>query len=302
MDLNEVVVFTRVVETGSFTAAARSLDMPKSTVSRKVSALESRLGAQLLHRTTRKLSLTDVGAAYHERCARIISQLEDADHAVAEMQSEPRGVLRVTAPLEFGFLSPIISDYLLANPHVSVDLVCTDRVVDLVAEGYDVAIRAGKLADSALIATRLGTIRRLLLASPEYVERRGSPTTPDDLRDHECLRFSQGRERTQWVLHRKNKERRMQVSGRLLANSFETLQDAVLRGMGIGMLPEYWGHPYLAEGRLVRVLDDWCSSEDAISAVYPGTRHLSPKVRVFLDTLRAGVADAPWASPSSHAG
>src|SRR5262245_24864330 len=189
MDLNELLVFTRVVQAGSFTAAARLLKMPKSSVSRKVSDLEERIGARLLHRTTRKLGLTDAGRIYFERAAPIVSDIEQVDQAVAELQATPRGLLRITAPLSFGLVGPIVASFLEQNSEVRVDLVCTDRVVNLVEEGFDVAIRAGHLADSALVARRLGVLRRVLVAAPAYLKRYPHVKAPNDLEKHPCIAF-----------------------------------------------------------------------------------------------------------------
>src|SRR5216684_1902815 len=172
MDLNEILVFARVVQAGSFTSAAAELGMPKSTVSRKVSDLEERLKSRLLQRTTRKLSLTDVGRTYYDYCARIVGEIEDGERAVSRLQESPRGLLRVTAPVNVAFLGPIVSDYLKRYPEVRLDLLCTGRAVDLVEERFDVAIRAGTLADSSLIARSLGTVSWFLVATPAYLKKR----------------------------------------------------------------------------------------------------------------------------------
>src|SRR6266850_380335 len=175
MDLNEMLVFARIVQAGSFTAAAAALGMPKSTVSRKLSELEERLKARLLQRTTRKLSLTDVGRTYYDYCVRIVGEIEDAERAVSSLQETPRGLLRVTAPINVAFLGPIVSDFLKRYPEVRLELFCTGRAVDLVEERFDLGIRAGVLADSTLIARSLGSVRWFLVASPAYVEKRGRP-------------------------------------------------------------------------------------------------------------------------------
>src|SRR5262245_27738901 len=187
MDLNEIAVFARVVQAGSFTAAAKALGMPKSTVSRKVSELEERLGSRLLQRTTRKLSLTDVGRTYYDYSARIVGEVEDAERAVSDLQSTPRGLLRVTAPVNFAFLNPIAADYLRRYADVRLDLFCTGRSVDLVEERFDVGIRAGALVDSTLIARSLGTVRWFLVATPGYFRKRGRPRSPEDLTKHDSL-------------------------------------------------------------------------------------------------------------------
>src|SRR5882757_7521044 len=192
MDLNAMLVFARVVQTGSFTAAASSLDMPKSTVSRKVTELEERLKSRLLQRTTRTLSLTDAGRTYYDYCARIVGEIEDAERAVSSLQDTPRGLLRVTTGTNVAFLGPIVSDYLERYPEVRLEVFCTGRSVDLVEERFDLAIRAGALADSTLVARSLGHIAWFLVATPSYLKKRGRPRSPEDLRNHGCLFFGAG--------------------------------------------------------------------------------------------------------------
>src|SRR5262245_4825160 len=187
-----MLVFARVVQAGSFTAAARELSMPKSTVSRKVSELEERLQSRLLQRTTRKLSLTDVGRTYYEYCARIAGEAEDAERAVGNLQKTPRGLLRVTAGINSTYLGPIISDFLTRYPEVQLELFCTGRAVDLVEERFDVGIRAGTLLDSTLIAKSLGRVSWFFVAHPGYLKKRGRPKSPDDLKAHDCLFFGSG--------------------------------------------------------------------------------------------------------------
>lgn len=295
-DLNEIAVFTRVVQAGSFTRAARELGMPKSTVSRKVSELEARLGAQLLRRTTRKLSLTDVGTAYYERCARIVAELDDADRTVTQMQDGPRGLLRVTAPLHFGWVGGVVAEYLRVHPEVSVEVVCTDRVVDLVAEGFDVALRFGAPSDTSLVARRLGALPRYLVAAPAYLARRGAPRAPADLAGHDVVASAGSRAGeppgARWVLHRGARRAEVRVAPRATANNLEVLHRVVLAGVGIGMLPAMRCEQDVREGRLARVLDEWSPVEVPLHIVYPGTRHLSPKVKVFLDLVRDRIAPA----------
>jgi DNA-binding transcriptional LysR family regulator len=190
VDLGEILVFTRVVQGGSFTAASSSLGMPKSTVSRKLSELEERVGARLLQRTTRKLSLTDVGRIYYEHCVRIVAELEEAQLAVTQLQSTPKGLLRLTAPVTLSPLGPILAEYLRLYPDVQVDLVCTDRNVDLVEERFDLALRMGYTPDSTMISRKLGVVRRYLLAAPELIDRLGAPQEPADLERFPCLVFA----------------------------------------------------------------------------------------------------------------
>jgi len=286
MDLNELLVFTRVVQAGSFTAAARRLKMPKSSVSRKVSDLEERIGARLLHRTTRKLGLTDAGRIYFERAAPIVSDIEQVDQAVGELQAAPRGLLRVTAPLSFALIGPMVAAFLERYPDVHVELVCSDRVVNLVEEGFDVAIRAGHLVDSALIARRLGAFKRVLVASAGYLKRHGRPKSAADLEKHPCIVFGSSPTPTLWTLHSGEKRIDVRVPARLLANDMDLMLDAARAGIGIAWLPEHLLVGDLARGRLKRVLADWTSPETPVHAVYPSARHLSPKVLAFVELLR----------------
>src|SRR6266542_397524 len=221
MDLNETLVFARVVEAGSFSAAARLLEMPKSTVSRKVAELEDRVGARLLHRTTRKLGLTDAGRIYYEHSARIVAELEEAEQAVGRMQAAPRGLLRVTAPLSFTMLGPIVAEYLKRHSDVQVELLCSDRQVDLVEERFDVAIRAGQLTDSSLVARGLGTIRRILVASPAYLKRAGSPRVPAEIEKHACITFGAGVAPNVWSLRAGDKRAEVRVAPRMTVNDLE---------------------------------------------------------------------------------
>ncbi|PTL80529.1 LysR family transcriptional regulator [Vitiosangium sp. GDMCC 1.1324] len=297
MDLNELLVFAKVVQAGSFTAAARGLRMPKSTVSRKVSELEQRVGAQLLQRTTRKLRLTDVGQAYYEHCARIVAEAEEAELAVTRMQSAPHGLLRVTTPLTFSFLGPIVAEFMKRYPEVQLELVCTDRTVDLMEEGFDLAVRAGRLADSSLVARRLGSIERVVMAAPSYLAARGTPRTPKDLEKHDCLLFGAGQEGNVWTLHSGNRSVEIPIRARLVVNEPDMLRAVALAGSGVTLLPNIHTAADIATGRLQRILPDWSSSGAPVHAVYPSSRHHSPKVTAFVDFLRerwsAHLPDAP---------
>ncbi|MFP2958911.1 LysR substrate-binding domain-containing protein [Myxococcus sp. 1LA] len=286
MDLNELLIFARVVQAGSFTAAAKGLRMPKSTVSRKVSELETRVGAQLLQRTTRKLRLTEVGRTYYEHCARIVSEAEQAEQAVTRMQAAPHGLLRVTTPLTFSFIGPLISRFLQAYPEVQLELVCSDRNVDLMAEGFDVAVRAGRLADSSLMARRLGSVERVVIASPSYLKARGTPKTPKDLEKHDCLLFGTGLESNVWTLMSGNRSVDIKVSARLVVNEPDMVFAVARAGAGIALLPNLHFSSELTAGRLQRILPDWHSTETPVHAVYPSTRHHSPKVMAFVECLR----------------
>jgi len=294
MDLNEILVFAKVVEAGSFVGASRELDMPKSTVSRKVSELEERLGARLLQRTTRRLSLTDVGRTYYQYAARVVSEMEAAEAAVTQMQEAPCGVLRVTMPLNFGFLGPILASFLKRYPEVQLELVCADRVIDLIHEGFDVGLRAGRLADSSLIARSLGGFQSVPVASPGFLKKHGAPKGPDDLEQLDCLVFSGGPPGASWKLEKGRQKLTVQVRTRMIVNDFDLLEEAALADLGIAMMPVFRCIERLRTGKLVRVLPGWCSGATALHAVYPSTRHLSPKVKAFLDHVSEQMSPPPW--------
>ena len=285
-DLNQIVVFARVAQAGSFTAAARQLAMPKSTVSRKVAELEARLGARLLQRTTRKLGLTDAGRLYQAHAERIVAEIEAGSQAVGRTQSAPRGTLRVTAPLAFGMLGPIVAAYLVRHPDVQVELTCTDRALDLVDDGLDVAVRAGQLADSSLVARSLGAFRYVLVAAPRYCKRHGTPRAPADLARHACLTFGAGASPRVWRLHAGGKQAEVRVTPRLSVNDFDMLRDAARAGVGIASLADFTCSDDLAQGKLRRVLPEWRSSETPVHALYPTARQLSPKVTTFVALLQ----------------
>ena len=293
-DLNEIVVFANVVSAGSFAAAARSLDIPRSTVSRKVADLEERLGARLLQRTTRKLSLTDVGRAYYRHAERVVAEVEEAELSITRLQDVPRGLLRITAPLNFDHLGPLVAAFLSLYPEVQIKMICTDRTVDLIQEGCDVAIRAGRLADSALIARRLGTLESFVVASPAFLEAGGAPAIPADLAHFDCLVFGAGTERSAWRLSRAGEEIQVSVRVRYMVNDFEMLRAAAVAGLGISIVPAHLAASDLREGRLIRVLQGWSSRDAPIHAVYPSSRHLSPTLRAFLEHLERAMNPPPW--------
>ncbi len=291
--LDEILIFTKVVQAGSFTAAGRELGMPKSTASRKISQLEERLGARLLHRTTRKLSLTDAGRAYYQHATHVAAALEEAEQAVARLQETPRGLLRVTAPMNLDYLSPMLRSFLKRYPEVRIELVCTDRVIDLVDEGFDVAIRIGRLPSSSLVGRNMGTIRSFVVATPTFLKKNGTPKTPRDLEHLDCIVFGGARAGSTWQLEAAT-QTSVVVRARYTVNDFDFLHEAVLAGLGLALLPTYRCVADLRARRLRRVLRNWSSPAVPIHAVYPSTRHLSPKVKAFLDHLSQSVAARPW--------
>jgi DNA-binding transcriptional LysR family regulator len=294
MDLNDILVFARVVQAGSFIAASADLGMPKSTVSRKVSELEARLNARLLQRTTRKLSLTDVGRTYYDYCARIVGEVEDAERAVSSVQDAPRGALRVTAGPNSTFLAPIISDYLKRYPEVRLELLCTARAVDLVEERFDLGIRAGTLSDSSLVARSLGRVEWFLVATPAYLKKHGRPRSPDDLIKHDCLFFGTGLDGVGPRLEKDGNSVQVAVSSRMTASEMDVLHAVATAGLGIALLPAYQCVEELRARRLERVLRDWSAPSVPVHAVYPSTRHLSPKVKTFVEHLQARMTPPPW--------
>lgn len=287
-DLSEILVFTHVVRSGSFTAAGKALGMPKSTVSRKLSDLEARVGARLLQRTTRSVTLTDVGRAYYERCVRIVAELEEAEQVVSQMQATPRGLLRITVPISFAVLGPLIARYLALYPDVQVEVFSTGRRVDLIEERYDLALRAGPPPDSTLIGRKVGVVRRCVLAAPQLAKRIGTLSEPAGLERLDCVVFAP--EGTTWTLVSGTKQTEVQLQPRLMANDYDLLRSVARDGFGLALLPEYQCLDDVAEGRLVRVLDGWSAREVPVYALYPSARHLSPKVIALLDLLHERLA------------
>lgn len=291
-----MAVFARVVDDGGFSAAARALGMSKSAVSKQVSALEDRLGARLLNRTTRRMSLTEAGAARIDNCRRVLAEAEAAESAVGALQSEPAGVLRVNAPVTFGavHLAPALPDFLARHPAVTIDLTLNDRMVDLVDEGYDLAIRITRLADSSLIARKLAPGRRVMVAAPAYLERCGVPATLVDLKEHDCLSYTYVAADEEWRFRGPKGEEAVRVGSRLRANSGEVLRAAAMAGAGIAALPTFICGADLAAGRLVRVLPEYDNTNFAIYAVWPAGRHPSPKLRAFIDFLAERLGPVPY--------
>lgn len=286
MDLSGITVFLRVIQSGSFSAAARQLAMPKSTVSRKVAELEAHVGARLLQRTTRKLGLTDVGRIFYEHALRIAAEVDEAAQAVGRMQAAPRGLLRVTAPLAFGMLGPIVAEYLRKHREVQLEVQCTDRTVDLVDERFDIAIRAGRLADSSLTARTLGSIKRVLIAAPGYCKEHGTPRAPGELAQHTCLVFGAGTAPNVWTLESNGKRAEVHVTPRLTLNDPEVLRGAALAGVGIALLPEFVCAQDIRAKRLRHVLPEWGSAAMPVHAVYPTARLLSPAAAAFIELVR----------------
>jgi DNA-binding transcriptional LysR family regulator len=290
-------VFATVVEQGSFARAADKLDLSVSACSRQVAELEAHLGTRLMHRTTRRLSLTESGTLFHERCLDLLAAVEEAEQEAASSATQAKGTLRISCSINFGVrhLAPAVGEFLAANPHVKLDVSLADRYVDLVEEGYDLAVRIGQVTTPTLIARRLGETRLVPCASPEYLRRHGTPQKPADLAQHACLTYEYLAMRNVWRFRdRRGREQSVRVAGPMHANNGDLLAAAAIAGIGIAMEPDFIVAEDLAEGRLVALLPEYEPPAASIFAVYPSRRHLSAKVRVFVDFLAARFAGASW--------
>ena len=280
--------FVRVVDRGGFSVAAQDLRMSRAMVSRHIQELEARLGARLLHRTTRHVSLTEAGRVYYERSTHLLADLLAADSEVGELHSRPRGTLRVNGPVVFGamHLSAAVAEYMAAFPEVKIELTLNARVVDLVEEGFDLAIRIGRLADSSLMARRRAPCRLVIVASPDYLACRGTPHVPDDLTKHDCIRDMYGDGGDIWHFQGPDGKLAVRVQGQLRTNNGDAMRIAASRGMGIAVLPSFMVSAELASGALVPLLDGWSGVDEmAVHAVYPPGRNPSAKLRSFIDFL-----------------
>jgi DNA-binding transcriptional LysR family regulator len=288
--------FAKVVERGSFSIAGRELRLSRSAISKYVRELEEELGVQLLNRTTRSVSPTENGQAYYERGIAILAELEEADLAVSRLQAEPRGLLRVNAPMSFGtlHLGRAIADFMAKYDALKIQLVLDDEVIDAVEEGFDVTLRIAELSASSLIARRIVPTDRVLCAAPSYLARRGTPLHPRDLRQHDCLTYGHLATGNQWKLTGPDGDHWIQVQGALCANNAQILKDAALAGRGIALLPTFIAGADLQQGGLVGILADYKAPALSLYAIYPQTRHLSVKVRVFIDFLVERFGNRPY--------
>lgn len=298
---NDLEAFVRVAEAGGFTPAAKALGMTPSAISKLVSRLEDRLGARLFRRTTRRLSLTEAGEAFFRHGSRIVADIADAERAVSRLGEAPRGLLRVSTATIIGHhqLQVLVPEFLKAYPEVALELNMSDVFVDLVAEGFDLAIRGGALSDSSLVARKLGEFDRRVVASPAYVERHGAPRTPADLAQHNCLTFTHQSQLNQWPFRVRPgaaATETVQVRGNFTSNNGEILFQLALNGLGILRMSDVAVGPAIRDGRLVPLLEDYASPDRlAFSAVYPSRRLVPPKVTAFVDFLAAKfLPRPPW--------
>jgi LysR family transcriptional regulator, regulator for bpeEF and oprC len=289
MDLVSLQAFVKIVQTGSFTRAAEAMQTQKARLSRVVSQLEKELAVRLLERSTRSLSLTEPGREFFERAHAILASVDDARQAMQRIRGEPQGTLRLTCGVEFGLVavSAWIAEYLSAYPQVQVEADYSNRVVDIVHEGYDLAVRVGPLSDSSLAARRLGLLDYGLYASPEYLRRRGQPAGPRDLGAHPLVVYAGAAQQGQWQLTRGEDTHRVKLQPRLRVNTSLAAREALQRGLGIGLLPRRVAEPAGQQAALQQVLPDWSSPEVPVHAVFASARYLTPKVRAFIDTAVA---------------
>ncbi|MCE8034961.1 LysR family transcriptional regulator [Billgrantia tianxiuensis] len=298
-DFNALLTFALVVETGNFTRAAERLGVSKSVVTRRISALEASLNVRLFNRTTHHVMPTDIAVAFHERARRVLDDLDEAVEAVTMASDAPRGLVRIAAPLAFTtmHLMPAIEELLEQYPRFEVQIEQDDRYLDLVAEGFDMAVRIGELKDSSLIARRLAPIRRLVVCSPEYARRHGTPATPRDLLDHDCLIYTNATPAEQWRFLIDGKWESIRATGRFKGNNARMLCDAALRGFGLAALPTFVAGKEIDRGNLEAVLLDYPLRESTLYAVYPPTRRLAAKVRTVVDFLAERFSDQPYWEP-----
>jgi len=303
--LHEMSVFSRVVAAGSLSAAARELGLSPALISRRLAALESRLGVRLINRTTRSLHLTDEGAAYLETCGRILSEIEEADAAVAAGRGEPQGILRVALPASFGnqHVAPLVPDFAARYPKVQLALSLSDRYVNVIEEGFDLAVRIAELEDSSLAARKLAPNRRVVCASPEYLRRHGTPRTLAELAQHNCLTTTADFAMSWAYRAADGSAGSVRVSGRYACDNWEVLRDWALAGLGIALKSTWDVRRHLEDGSLVPLLPGYTFASDvAIWAVYPHRRHLSAKTRVFIDFLAESFGPEPyWDRPPRSA-
>lgn len=292
MSLEDIEIFVKIVDHNSFSAAAELLRLPKSTVSRRFSHMEENLGVKLLNRTTRQLSLTTIGEAYYGKCLAVMNQLEEANNLLKGLQTNPKGRLRLSIPTELGlfFLKDTITEFLKAYPEIELELELANRMVDLVEEGYDLALRIGSLPDSSLTAVKLGTMRGGIYASPDFLKNRVIPQSPSQLPLLDCIQFRTTQVH-KWVFQGPNNEMiKINPQGRLQVNSMRYISDSAADGLGIGAINRSIAAPFVKEGKLVEILQEYKVTFANIFAVYPSRKFLSPNVRTFVDFIKPRIA------------
>lgn len=296
-NITDLRIFAQVVKEGSLSGAGRELGFSSALVSKRLQRLEEQLGVRLINRSTRSLGVTEEGAKYHEYCVRVLAELEEAEALVTRRSTQPKGTLRVTVPAAFGRLhiAPLVPEFLRRYPELRLTLHLSDGIVDLIDEGYDLAIRIGDMKDSNLVTRHLGVDHRYVVATPSYVAKFGAPERPEDLARHNALLFANPSPLDQWqFVDSAGKAHGVRMSGSFETNNCEALREALLADMGVALRPTWDVWRDIQSGTLVVLLPDYTHPSYNIQAVYPSRRHLSQKVRVFIDLLREAFGDTPY--------
>lgn len=296
-NITDLLIFTHAVKAGSLSAAGRELGFSGAVVSKRLQRLEEQLGIRLLNRSTRRLGVTEEGARYHEYCVRVLAELEEAETLITKGSRQPRGTLRVTVPAAFGRLhiAPLVPEFLRRYPDLHLSLHLSDGIVDLIEDGYDVAVRIGEMRDSNLVARYLGVDRRLVVATPSYLAQYGEPSHPEDLMQHNALLFANPAPLNQWqFVDNEGAVHSVKVSGNFETNNCEALREAIMADLGIALRPTWDVWRDIQNGTLKVLLPDYTPPSFNIQAVYPSRRHLPQKVRVFIDLLCEAFGDAPY--------
>ncbi|WP_315734881.1 MULTISPECIES: LysR family transcriptional regulator [unclassified Bradyrhizobium] len=285
--LSSLRAFVKVVESGSFAEAGRQLRLSRSAISKYIGELEQSLGVQLIVRTTRHASPTETGQLYFERAVSILAELDAADQAVSQSQAAPRGLLRVNAPMSFGTmrLGPVVADFMARYPELQLQIVLSDDLLDPVQDGFDVTLRIAELESSSLVARRIMPVERVICAAPAYLARHGTPGSPEELRRHTSLTYGFLLTGNQWKLTGRDGDHWVQPAWSLCVNNAEVLRDVAIKGQGIALIPRFIAADALESGALTAILADYAAPPLALYAIYPPTRHLSVKVRLFIDFL-----------------
>ncbi len=293
--LEAMNAFVKVVALGSYAEGGRALGLTRSAVSKAVMELEQLLGARLLDRTTRRVSATEAGLAYYESCVDILARVEETEMQVSRLHDEPKGVLKINAPVSFGVLhlGPLIGAFMAQYPDLKIELTLNDRFIDPIEEGVDVTIRIGILADSSLIARRLAPARRVLVAAPDYVKGSGSPSAPDDLLQHRCLNYGHTTTLQRWQLTREGQSISLPINSVMCSNNGDVLRAAALAGQGIAKLPTFLVGPDIKSGRLMFILPEYPPTELGVFALYAPNRYLAAKTRLLIDFLAARFGERP---------
>lgn len=285
--LDGIAVFVAVVNAGSFTAASKQLGHSTSYVSKEISRLEKRLASRLLNRTTRTISLTDAGKAYFERCSQIVIDAENAERSISQLQDTPRGLLRINAPMSFGlnYLREYLPEFAKLYPELRLEVEFNDRMIDVIAEGFDVVIRAGQIDNSNLVARKFLSSKAVVVASPEYLKRNGRPMTPAELKHHDQIVYSLAPNPSSWEFFKEDERLTINLEPRIICNNAEIEMAMVKKGVGIAILPMFICEQDIASGEVEVILGDYDTFEIGVYAVYPHRQYLTPKVRVFVDFI-----------------